>query len=141
MCIRDRNGTSTSPCASAGTAHSGTSASPAAVVRPSRKVSRRVISFIMCSPKADHHTPAEYVCSMAADAVAIIAADVHARPCGLPLADRRAAHWTGPHAGRRRCVLLVHHRSDQRPAAVTDLSLIHISEPTRLLSISYAVFC
>ena len=25
--------------------------------------------------------------------------------------------------------------------AVLDLSLIHISEPTRLLSISYAVFC
>ena len=25
--------------------------------------------------------------------------------------------------------------------AVADLSLIHISEPTRLLSISYAVFC
>src|SRR5665254_11250 len=24
---------------------------------------------------------------------------------------------------------------------ITDLSLIHISEPTRLLSISYAVFC
>src|SRR5678816_4790657 len=28
-----------------------------------------------------------------------------------------------------------------RPALVQDLSLIHISEPTRLLSISYAVFC
>eukprot|EP00658_Telonema_sp_P-2_P010104 TRINITY_DN13806_c0_g1_i6.p1 TRINITY_DN13806_c0_g1~~TRINITY_DN13806_c0_g1_i6.p1 ORF type:complete len:334 (-),score=63.46 TRINITY_DN13806_c0_g1_i6:100-1101(-) len=28
-----------------------------------------------------------------------------------------------------------------RPAAVLHLSLIHISEPTRLLSISYAVFC
>src|SRR5678815_5942502 len=28
---------------------------------------------------------------------------------------------------------------EKRPAAV--LSLIHISEPTRLLSISYAVFC
>src|SRR5674536_384874 len=27
------------------------------------------------------------------------------------------------------------------PAADPDLSLIHISEPTRLLSISYAVFC
>src|SRR5678816_4736732 len=27
------------------------------------------------------------------------------------------------------------------PAAVIELSLIHISEPTRLLSISYAVFC
>ena len=26
-------------------------------------------------------------------------------------------------------------------AAVHELSLIHISEPTRLLSISYAVFC
>src|SRR5674536_272783 len=44
------------------------------------------------------------------------------------------------------------HRDLQRPAgvrpdpdlgqrAVQDLSLIHISEPTRLLSISYAVFC
>src|SRR5674536_391404 len=29
----------------------------------------------------------------------------------------------------------------QRLLASTDLSLIHISEPTRLLSISYAVFC
>eukprot|EP00658_Telonema_sp_P-2_P029445 TRINITY_DN22403_c0_g1_i1.p1 TRINITY_DN22403_c0_g1~~TRINITY_DN22403_c0_g1_i1.p1 ORF type:complete len:122 (+),score=33.15 TRINITY_DN22403_c0_g1_i1:168-533(+) len=28
-----------------------------------------------------------------------------------------------------------------RPAPVQALSLIHISEPTRLLSISYAVFC
>ena len=27
------------------------------------------------------------------------------------------------------------------PNPVSDLSLIHISEPTRLLSISYAVFC
>src|SRR5678815_132004 len=29
----------------------------------------------------------------------------------------------------------------EEDAAVVDLSLIHISEPTRLLSISYAVFC
>ena len=29
----------------------------------------------------------------------------------------------------------------QRAAQAVDLSLIHISEPTRLLSISYAVFC
>eukprot|EP00658_Telonema_sp_P-2_P004906 TRINITY_DN11836_c0_g1_i4.p1 TRINITY_DN11836_c0_g1~~TRINITY_DN11836_c0_g1_i4.p1 ORF type:complete len:168 (-),score=53.56 TRINITY_DN11836_c0_g1_i4:35-538(-) len=28
-----------------------------------------------------------------------------------------------------------------KAAAISDLSLIHISEPTRLLSISYAVFC
>src|SRR5665254_22877 len=34
-------------------------------------------------------------------------------------------------------------RADAGPdaAAATRLSLIHISEPTRLLSISYAVFC
>src|SRR5678815_1353527 len=30
---------------------------------------------------------------------------------------------------------------DDQLAAVKKLSLIHISEPTRLLSISYAVFC
>src|SRR5674536_357414 len=30
---------------------------------------------------------------------------------------------------------------DDHVVAVVDLSLIHISEPTRLLSISYAVFC
>eukprot|EP00658_Telonema_sp_P-2_P068755 TRINITY_DN57724_c0_g1_i1.p1 TRINITY_DN57724_c0_g1~~TRINITY_DN57724_c0_g1_i1.p1 ORF type:complete len:113 (-),score=2.64 TRINITY_DN57724_c0_g1_i1:92-430(-) len=33
------------------------------------------------------------------------------------------------------------HRHKRAPAQHTDLSLIHISEPTRLLSISYAVFC
>ena len=32
-------------------------------------------------------------------------------------------------------------RAEQRRRGVEDLSLIHISEPTRLLSISYAVFC
>src|SRR5678816_4728263 len=32
-------------------------------------------------------------------------------------------------------------RIDEAAAAEVDLSLIHISEPTRLLSISYAVFC
>src|SRR5678815_1589338 len=32
-------------------------------------------------------------------------------------------------------------RPDDRHLALEDLSLIHISEPTRLLSISYAVFC
>jgi len=30
---------------------------------------------------------------------------------------------------------------ERRKAAEEALSLIHISEPTRLLSISYAVFC
>eukprot|EP00658_Telonema_sp_P-2_P072084 TRINITY_DN61275_c0_g1_i1.p2 TRINITY_DN61275_c0_g1~~TRINITY_DN61275_c0_g1_i1.p2 ORF type:complete len:136 (+),score=27.34 TRINITY_DN61275_c0_g1_i1:269-676(+) len=33
------------------------------------------------------------------------------------------------------------HKSDETRLAVMGLSLIHISEPTRLLSISYAVFC
>ena len=33
------------------------------------------------------------------------------------------------------------HIAVARGAVVVDLSLIHISEPTRLLSISYAVFC
>ena len=32
-------------------------------------------------------------------------------------------------------------RSGEMPHEVIELSLIHISEPTRLLSISYAVFC
>ena len=32
-------------------------------------------------------------------------------------------------------------RSDPPDVVLLDLSLIHISEPTRLLSISYAVFC
>src|SRR5678815_3442627 len=30
---------------------------------------------------------------------------------------------------------------EKNPEMIIDLSLIHISEPTRLLSISYAVFC
>src|SRR5678815_476164 len=51
-------------------------------------------------------------------------------------------------AGVPACV--IHHRdagrsctdsSQCRGKCVIDLSLIHISEPTRLLSISYAVFC
>src|SRR5678816_3804010 len=33
------------------------------------------------------------------------------------------------------------HTCDQQYVMRLDLSLIHISEPTRLLSISYAVFC
>src|SRR5678816_931334 len=33
------------------------------------------------------------------------------------------------------------HLSGRGPGELFDLSLIHISEPTRLLSISYAVFC
>src|SRR5678815_5873061 len=33
------------------------------------------------------------------------------------------------------------HETNLRGILVVDLSLIHISEPTRLLSISYAVFC
>eukprot|EP00658_Telonema_sp_P-2_P039354 TRINITY_DN28161_c0_g1_i1.p1 TRINITY_DN28161_c0_g1~~TRINITY_DN28161_c0_g1_i1.p1 ORF type:complete len:133 (-),score=5.35 TRINITY_DN28161_c0_g1_i1:3-401(-) len=32
-------------------------------------------------------------------------------------------------------------RASKIPGSVRELSLIHISEPTRLLSISYAVFC
>src|SRR5678816_1328219 len=37
------------------------------------------------------------------------------------------------------CILSESRRAQRR--TVSDLSLIHISEPTRLLSISYAVFC
>src|SRR5678816_114361 len=41
-------------------------------------------------------------------------------------------------------LLFTKNKSDDSVAQITDLlllSLIHISEPTRLLSISYAVFC
>ena len=56
------------------------------------------------------------------------------RPC-CDLAQRPVHHrlWAKPGAGSA-------HRSEGRPPGA-ELSLIHISEPTRLLSISYAVFC
>src|SRR5678815_3857302 len=50
--------------------------------------------------------------------------------------DVRWRAYHGPEqSGARRS------RPAQRSAALRRLSLIHISEPTRLLSISYAVFC
>ena len=48
------------------------------------------------------------------------------------LINYRANIWAFKELGIKRIIA---------PSAVGSLSLIHISEPTRLLSISYAVFC
>ena len=50
-------------------------------------------------------------------------------------ADGHAEHDAGEVARHDPPAILVGYR------ALEELSLIHISEPTRLLSISYAVFC
>ena len=60
---------------------------------------------------------------------------------------RRAGDWAPPTAWPRVSVLVPARNEDVnigdcvRSLLAQDLSLIHISEPTRLLSISYAVFC
>src|SRR5678815_6135814 len=76
--------------------------------------------------------------------------DAHAAPVRGPADERQAQRMRlGTADGR---VLIVVGEGRIRPAAVVVpyrraarhvlvLSLIHISEPTRLLSISYAVFC
>src|SRR5674536_389780 len=62
------------------------------------------------------------------------ASDVYKRQgLGHPGSPPAAGAQALPDQGHQRAV------PAQRPLA--DLSLIHISEPTRLLSISYAVFC
>ena len=48
--------------------------------------------------------------------------------------------YEGGAAGQAKVAYIGSANSVQTPTA-PDLSLIHISEPTRLLSISYAVFC
>src|SRR5678815_5007273 len=42
---------------------------------------------------------------------------------------------------QRACQMLIDQFEGRVPQTMEELSLIHISEPTRLLSISYAVFC
>src|SRR5678815_407424 len=50
-----------------------------------------------------------------------------------------ALHWAAYHDDADIAVVLL--KAGANVNAVNRLSLIHISEPTRLLSISYAVFC
>src|SRR5678815_4544948 len=58
--------------------------------------------------------------------------EVHEVASGTPVLD-----WTVPKEWNIRDAWV----KDATGRRVVDLSLIHISEPTRLLSISYAVFC
>src|SRR5678815_2733833 len=57
----------------------------------------------------------------------------------LPPAAHTNVYLVGPDAGPVAVIDPGSPYPDQQ--AILDLSLIHISEPTRLLSISYAVFC
>src|SRR5215208_5275307 len=116
-------GTSTSPCASAGSAHSGTRASAAAVVKPSLRVSRRVISFIVVPQqkvrpgrtRQRRMRPPSYRRTWS-----IIAPHAQLGTHVAPLADRGAAGRAGADPGPRLRVLVVHHGPDQRVAATAD---------------------
>ena len=58
--------------------------------------------------------------------------------------ESEASHPSRPHAKEGRLVMPPRHVFEVTGASSKEgvmLSLIHISEPTRLLSISYAVFC
>eukprot|EP00658_Telonema_sp_P-2_P069943 TRINITY_DN5947_c0_g2_i1.p1 TRINITY_DN5947_c0_g2~~TRINITY_DN5947_c0_g2_i1.p1 ORF type:complete len:103 (-),score=14.23 TRINITY_DN5947_c0_g2_i1:39-347(-) len=76
----------------------------------------------------------------------------YSRKCVLSVAvstvpDHVEDLWVKPnrvhaqHLPRLNVGLLGHFEHPHLEEHVRDLSLIHISEPTRLLSISYAVFC
>src|SRR5678816_2044511 len=97
-------------------------------------------------------------CSLAAGAVKVPSGNRPPPRHAVPLRQRRGAHSDGdsaprslaaarasngvPSRGSRGPLVRSLRASDFRDKAPTlELSLIHISEPTRLLSISYAVFC
>src|SRR5450756_1623865 len=63
----------------------------------------------------------------------------HTCCCDLPVLER--AHAADPQATYDHTINLQRHTAFGRDHAGEDLSLIHISEPTRLGMISYAVFC
>eukprot|EP00658_Telonema_sp_P-2_P032060 TRINITY_DN23839_c0_g1_i1.p1 TRINITY_DN23839_c0_g1~~TRINITY_DN23839_c0_g1_i1.p1 ORF type:complete len:117 (-),score=22.62 TRINITY_DN23839_c0_g1_i1:10-360(-) len=73
------------------------------------------------------------------------ASDVYKRQVLHRVAPRVVPHegTSGvPHGQQQRqCEQRCHDPGSRSPYSALILSLIHISEPTRLLSISYAVFC